>query len=310
MIALGVQLSAVADGSLLLVDEVEYGLEPHRIRHLLKYLQQAINNDPNKAGQVIMTSHSSTSIVELSAENLYIVRSANGETTARNVSPDLQNIVRKVPEAFLGLRALVCEGKTELGILRVFEDYWINKKNKEPLAHNGVVLILGGGDDSPKTALELRKLGYSTCFLTDGDKLNALKPSIEELIAIGVSVFHWSEPNAVEEVLANELSWASLKKMVELGAEEKGEQSVCDTIGSKFGKTIMPSSINLEDWLKNGIQQDAIRKAIGEVAKAKGWFKRIDLGENLGKLILEDLENLSGKETVKLLEEIEGWIYG
>lgn len=310
LIALGVQLSAVADGSLLLIDEVEHGLEPHRIRHLLKYLQQAIGNDPNKAGQVIMTSHSSTSIVELSAENLYIVRSENGETIVRNVPLDLQNIVRKVPEAFLGLRALVCEGKTELGILRVFENYWIDKKNKEPLAHNGVVLILGGGDDAPKTALELKRLGYGTCFFADGDKLNALQPSIEELSTNGVSVFHWNEPNAVEEVLANELSWGILKKMVELGAEEKGEQSVCETIGSKLGIPFTSSNINIDDWLKNGVQHEDIRKAIGEVAKTKGWFKRIDLGENLGKLILDDLENLRDKEAIKLLEKIEGWIYG
>lgn len=49
-----------------------------------------------------MTSHSATTLVELSAENLHVARSTNGETLIINVPPGLQNIVRKAPEAFLG----------------------------------------------------------------------------------------------------------------------------------------------------------------------------------------------------------------
>jgi len=310
LIALGIQLSCVEAGSLLLIDEIEYGLEPHRIRHLLKYLQKLINNNPDKSGQVIMTSHSSISIVELSAENLYVVRSANGETFVKNVPQNLQDIVRKVPDALLGVKAVICEGKTELGILRIVEDYWINQKNRESLAHNGIVLIHGGGDGAPRIALELTNLGYTTCFFADGDKLNQLNPSIEELLANGVNVFHWTAPNSIEQILANELSWDALKKMVELGVEAKGEQSIYETIGNKLGKTNLLSSTNMEDWLSKDISKEDIRRIIGEIAKTKGWFKRIDLGENLGKLILKDLENLSGKETARLLEQIESWIYG
>jgi hypothetical protein len=214
LIALGIQLSCVEDGSLLLIDEIEHGLEPHRLRHLLKYLQKSINKDPSKAGQVIMTGHSATNIVELSAENLYIVRSINGETVVNNVGQNLQNIVRKAPEAFLGLRVVVCEGKTELGILRAMEEYWTNQKNREPLAHNGTVLVHGGGDDAPKTALELANLGFNTCFLVDGDKLDLLSPNPEELRKVGIDVFHWSEPNAIEQVIANDFSLTALKKLL------------------------------------------------------------------------------------------------
>jgi len=309
LIALGIQLSCVEDGSLLLIDEVENGLEPHRIRHLLKYLQRTINMNPDKAGQVIMTSHSSTSIVELSAENLYIVRSINGETIVNNVSQNLQNIVRKAPEAFLGIKTVVCEGKTELGILRIIEDYWINQKNREPLAHNGVVLIHGGGDDAPKTAFELANLGYTICFFADGDKLDQLNPPPEDLHSKGIGVFHWSKPNAIEQILANDLSWIVLKKMVDLGVESKGEQSVYDTIWNKLGRANHPANNNLDNWLANDIPEEDIRKAIGESAKEKGWFKRIDYGENLGRLIIEDLPSLVNKETTMVLDQIEGWIY-
>lgn len=310
LIALGIQLSCVEEGSLLLIDEIEHGLEPHRIRHLLKHLQKLINNNPDKAGQVIMTSHSSTSIVELSAENLYVVRSANGETFVKNVSQNLQDIVRKAPEALLGIKAIICEGKTELGILRTIEDYWINQKNRESLAHNGIVLIHGGGDDSPRTARELAILGYTTCFFADGDKLDRLNPSIEEIRANGVSVFHWSAPHATEQILANDLSWAALKKMVDLGVEARGEQSVYETTWNKLGKVNPLVDTDIDNWLENGITKEDIRRAIGEAAKMKGWFKRIDYGENLGELVVEDFQNLRGKETANILEQIESWIYG
>lgn len=272
LIALGVQLSCVEDGSLLLIDEIEHGLEPHRIRHLLNYLQKSISKSPEKAGQVIMTSHSSTTIVELSSENLYIVRSVNGETTINNVSNVLQNIVRKAPDAFLGLKVVVCEGKTEVGIIRSLEHYWINQKGREPIAHNGVVLIHGGGDDAPKTALELAKLRYLTCFFADGDKLDQLTPTIDELRKNGIKVIHWSKPNAVEQVLANDFSWVALKKMVNLGIESLSEDSVYDSIWNKTGKTDRPKNNNLDEWLANDISDEIIRKAIGNAAKDKGWF--------------------------------------
>lgn len=310
LIALGIQLSCVEDGSLLLIDEIEHGLEPHRLRHLLQYLQKSINKDPDKAGQVIMTSHSATTIVELSAETLYIARSTNGETIVNNVPQNLQNIVRKVPEAFLGLKVVVCEGKTELGILRAIEDYWITQKNREPLAHNGAVLVYGEGDGFQNTALGLANLGYETCCFADGDKLDELNPSLDDLRSKGISTFHWSKPHATEQVLANELSIAALKKMIALAIEIRGEQSVYGTIQNTFSAENRSKNNDIDEWLANGVAEGDIRKAVGEAAKEKGWFKRINCGEDLGKLIIDDLPNLSGKETATILEQIEGWIYG
>lgn len=313
LIALGIQLSCVEDGSLLLIDEIEHGLEPHRLRHLLNYLQKTINQNPGKAGQIIMTSHSATTLVELSAENLHVARSTNGETIIINIPPSLQNIVRKAPEAFLGIKALVCEGKTEIGILRVIEEFWIAQKNRVPLAHNGVVLIHGGGDGAPNTAFELASLGYITCLFADGDKLDKLKPTPQYLHLKGIEVIHWSEPNAIEQILGNDFSWATLKKMVELAIEIKGEQSIFEGIWKKLGLANRPANNSLDEWLANGIPQENIRKAIGEAAKEKGekgWFKRIDYGEDLGRLIIEDLPNLAGKETLRVLEQIEDWVYG
>lgn len=313
LITLGIQLSCVADGSLLLIDEIEHGLEPHRLRHLLNYLRKTVDKNPDKAGQVIMTSHSSTTIVELSAENLYVVHSINGETTVSNVSHSLQNIVRKVPEAFLGLKAMVCEGKTEIGILRAIEEYWIGQKGRESLAHNGVVLILGGGSESPKIAFELANLGYKTCLFADGDKLDQLTPTPDELRIKGIEVFHWSAPNASEQILAHDFSWATLMKMVDLGIELKGEHNIYESIWKKIGKDNRPPNNDLAEWLASGISEDAIRKAIGGAASSnneKGWFKRIDYGEDLGRLIIEDSPNLADSETLKVLTQIEGWIYG
>jgi hypothetical protein len=156
-------------------------------------------------------------------------------------------------------------------------------------------------------------LGYITCLFADGDKLDKLKPTPQDLHLKGIDVIHWSEPNAIEQILGNDFSWAILKKMVELAIEIKGEQSIFDGICKKLGLANRPANNSLDEWLANGIPQENIRKAIGEAAKEKGekgWFKRIDYGEDLGKLIIEDLPNLAGKETLRVLEQIEDWVYG
>src|SRR5690606_17441861 len=62
LLALGIQAAAGEDGSVMLTDEIEYGLEPHRLRHLLSTL---IAKEPHL--QAILTSHSTVAITELGA---------------------------------------------------------------------------------------------------------------------------------------------------------------------------------------------------------------------------------------------------
>jgi putative ATP-dependent endonuclease of the OLD family len=311
LITLGIQLSCVEDGSPLLVDEIENGLEPHRIRHFLQYLQDLVNKNLDASGQVIMTSHSATVIVALAVENLHVVRSKDGDTTVTKASGELQGTVRKVPESLLGQKIVVCEGKTELGILQSMESYWISNKSKESFAYNGTVLVDGGGSDqSLKVASELARLGYSVCCFIDGDKLEILNKNIRTMESSGVSIFHWVQDFATETRITSDFTWDVLKDMIDLAVKNFGEESVYAVICNELGQQAIKIGKDLDTWLANGITEKEIRTAISKASIDKNWFKRIDFGEELGKLIIKDISNLRGKDTMSVLCKIEDWIYG
>lgn len=310
LFALGIQLACVEDGALLLIDEIENGLEPHRIRHLLNHLEKAVNKDTGQAGQVIMTSHSYTVIVELPVTYVYVARSIEGVTIIKKVPKELQPTVRAVPDSLLGNKVIVCEGKTEVGFIRALSNYWIEQKSRSPISYYGVVVVDGVGTSSPNRASELADLGYATCLFIDGDKLNELQPDVNSLNAKGIKVLHWNRQKAIEQAIASDISWDALKNLIGLGITEKGDESVFDAVWSRVGNPGRKMSNNIDEWLASGIPEESIRNAIGESAKVKEWFKRIDLGEELGKIVVADLPNLSGKETLSIIEGIEGWIYG
>src|SRR5262249_25376912 len=132
---LGIQMHSIPEGAILLVDEVELGLEPHRLAHVLSVLESsakpeaptaAPGGSPTAAalrGQVFLTTHSSVALRELTASDLCLV-STGARTTVRAIPDDLQDLVRAAPEALLATRVLLCEGKTEAGICRSLSRAW------------------------------------------------------------------------------------------------------------------------------------------------------------------------------------------
>lgn len=115
--ALAIQRMSFREGGIVLVDEVETGLEPHRLRHLIRELKEPA------AGQVIMTTHSEVPIVELTVAELRVVACDAGVTVVRKVGDELQAPIRAAPEALLGRRVVVGEGKTEVGLCRALDGH-------------------------------------------------------------------------------------------------------------------------------------------------------------------------------------------
>ncbi len=166
LLTFALQREVAKAGGITLVDEVEHGLEPHRIRSLVRTLRPEEDR-----GQVIMTTHSPVVIQELDSPCLRIVRSVDGETKLISAAPSLQGVVRAASEALLGRKVIVCEGKTEVGVCRAFDQFWSETQGKEGFAYLGVVPVEGGGATvAPQRAVDIRKLGYSICFLGDSDR--------------------------------------------------------------------------------------------------------------------------------------------
>jgi energy-coupling factor transporter ATP-binding protein EcfA2 len=112
LVALAIQQAGVGQFSILLLDEIEHGLEPHRIRHLIARLTNDVDGKPRTTGQVIFTTHSPTSVVALSVKDLHFVRSKGGETIVSQVQgkflDSFQSVARTQPLALLGRKLLLC----------------------------------------------------------------------------------------------------------------------------------------------------------------------------------------------------------
>jgi len=137
LIGLAIQQTSLGPDAIVLIDEIEHGLEPHRIRRLLRKLRddhfpsEEGEEQGSGQGQVIMTSYSPTAIMALPIEQLRFVKSTNGVTTieqvASGVRDTVQSVVRKIGHALLARKIIVCEGKTEEAVCRILDDYWAER---------------------------------------------------------------------------------------------------------------------------------------------------------------------------------------
>jgi hypothetical protein len=299
LLTFALQREAARAGGITLVDEPEHGLEPHRIRSLVRDLRPR-----DGRGQVIMTTHSPTVLQELEARCLSIVRWKDGETHLIDVPQSLQAVIRAASEALLGRKIIVCEGKTEVGLCRALDQFWSETEHKEPFAYLGIVPIDGGGSDAPQRATDLRTLGYHICFLGDSDR--ELVPSPEAMQTAGVHVFLWANASSIEERVTHDLPWEGVREVVGLAVSERSEQSVRDSIKSHLGGDANLAENGIDEWQDSA----ALREAIGKAARNSTWFKRIDTGERLGEIVCRYLERVPGTDLAQKIAAVRSWVDG
>ena len=142
---------------MILVDELEHGLEPHRIIRLLDALG-AKEQEPLL--QVFLTTHSPAAVRELSGNQLFVVRPLADHHEVRRVgtTDDVQGTIRKYPDALLAPSIIVCEGASEVGLLRGLDQHRIDHGERSVTAC-GVALVDGGGDTTFSRAIAFQTLG-------------------------------------------------------------------------------------------------------------------------------------------------------
>ncbi len=110
LISMAIQ-AAIADvGGIILIDEIEQGLEPDRAQGLVSTIKK------QHQGQVFITTHSRDVLVELAAHDIFLLR--KGAQSLLGFNDSMQGLIRRFPEAFFAKKVVVAEGKTEIGILR------------------------------------------------------------------------------------------------------------------------------------------------------------------------------------------------
>lgn len=326
--ALALQRSGVVKGTIALIDEIEHGLEPYRIRNLLRLLQSQSKSanhaekiQESSLGQVITVTHSPVVVRELTADQIHVVhKDTDGTLKVLLGHGELQPLLRACPSAFLSRRIVVCEGRTEVGLLRALEDLWAAQHDDLPPAYFGVEFVEGEGKNhGPKRSQQLAELSYEVAYFGDSDE--PIDPDKNTLDLLGVRVLLWTGQVSVEQRICLDLPWDALQEVIDLAIEIRGEitedaeQSVLSRVANKLGWSGNSLNREINNWLSNGFDEVAIRKAIGDAAKgnnnkkAKGWFKEIAAGHSLGRIVARALPKIPDSALAKGLKELEDWIY-
>lgn len=149
---------AAERSSIVLVDELDHGLEPHRIIRPLGALGA---KETPPLLQVFMTTYSQVAVVEFSADQLHVVRRRDNthEVLLASSAGDVQGTIWAEPQAMLAGTILVCEGATEVGLIRSIDQFY---DADIPIAACSSALVDGKGTNTFTRALALQALGYRT----------------------------------------------------------------------------------------------------------------------------------------------------
>lgn len=321
--SLAIQDVAVEGGAIVAIDELEHGLEPHRLIHLLRQLRRKAESGNV---QVLFTTHSSSVVSSLGSSDMYVVRARGGETMVCPVPAELntttrdkvQGIMRAQPSALLARRVLVGEGATETGLLREALARWDEEHDHldslSPITA-GVTVIDGGGDGSAlQRAAALVKLGYPTLLVMDHDT-PASKKAENAAHAAGFQLVQWPSGLALEDVLCQALALDDLQSLVDIAVDESSSESVRLRVAAagRFGDL---GTCDVAAWVTS-FDDTQVRRAVAMAAKgikttgepdpACAWFKRQDRGERLGSLIFACRSRLLGRALADGLRAVKSF---
>jgi hypothetical protein len=303
------QREAADSASIALVDEVEFGLEPHRLARLLDSLG-AKEGAPTL--QVFMTSHSPVALRELNADQVFIVRSRSGFHRVQRVGSvdGTQGLLRKDAEAFLAKSVIVCEGASEVGFGRGLDQFWVGEGYTSFFALGGAYVDTGGSE--PDRCFErgtaLLKLGYRVMVLADSDKPPT--PAVVKAFhdAGGDSVV-WRPSLALEDELFQSLSDEAIGALLTKAEENLGRDLINEHIKSKSGGKVELSAVEFEQILDGFSVGTRTLLGIASRTKGNGWFKSVTAFEEVAREIVGPHLATADAHFQELINKYRAWIH-
>lgn len=303
LLSLAIQLSLTQPSGIILIDEIEQGLEPDRVQHLVNALSK------NEDKQIIITTHSSNVIVEIPCTSLFIMR--KGFCKLQHVGVKMQGCIRKNPEAFFARKILVCEGATEIGFCRSINEYRIN--NDKPSAScMGIRFADGTGNEMINYVLGFKYLSYPTALFCDSDCAN-INNRKQELRGLDINVIDCEDSYSIEQQVFKDTPWNVVKELIKIAIEkvidddgntyEEAEKKIFDATNAQLDYRMT----EMTNWYQN--ENDDLRTALGMAAKNKNWYKKQIYGECMGKCILTSYSDLAeGCRLKHIIDNISNWI--
>ncbi|EEN82605.1 ATP-dependent nuclease [Porphyromonas endodontalis] len=292
LLSIAVQLTLAKAGGIILIDEIEQGLEPDRIRTIINKLSQV------DQGQIFVTTHSRDVVVESKANSIYLMK--KDSSSFHQFEPELQGLLRSQPEAFFARRVILCEGATEHGIIRAL-DHHLQKEGKLGLSARSIAVVDSkGGDNFYRYAIWLTSKGFDVITFNDDDNKNILS-SKEEAICAGVRMAICDAGNALEQQLFNDVPWNIIIELAQLAKDILAEEAVVSCLNGIQSISELNNTI--------GERQLEVRQKLGEQAKKKGWYKTITDGEHLGNILFLHMHTIEKDKTLrKELKMLFDWI--
>jgi len=304
LVSCAMQMKLHGGKNISLMDEIEVGLEPNRIRGLIFKLKSS-------GQQVLATTHSPVVIRELNVsdnELYFCKKNADGSISLESLGaiPDIQGHVRMNAEAFLGSKIVACEGPTEIGCLRAYDRFRFDEKNPPVWSLATSYFNCGGGGKVKVITPKIASLGYKTAALCDNDVPDHLTSTdVTNLAAKDISVFQWEAGNSTENQLCDDLPWEHIPALLATICECKAPlemATVVDLIIKDSGLSNQTFPENISEWPESL----ALRKAIGDCINKYNYIKRIDLAE---KVLAFSLPLIPDAAAMKVtLNELWNWI--
>lgn len=289
LLVAGMQRVAAQQASIVLVDEVEYGLEPHRLTRLLNSLGAKENPPPL---QVFLSTHSPVAVRELNGNQLFVVRkSADGahRVLQVGVADDIQSTVRADPEAFLARSVIVCEGASEVGLIRGLDHFWTNINGQSMLAAGTAYVNVGGGEPDRcfVRGLALRRLGYRVLVMVDADK-PPTAATVQAYMDAGGEYITWRNGRALEDELFLSLPDIGVDALLQRAIDLMDEELVAAHIQAQSNGQLTLAHIRQQRELIGIPYPIETRQLLGMAARnrRKGWFKSVTKYEDIARDIL------------------------
>jgi len=308
------QQLAFAHKTILMIDEIEYGLEPHRLVYLLHHLRNS-----GEVAQVFVTTHSPVAVEQLAASDLCVVRSdgdGNIVTHDFTARPNrAQAVLRSNPSAFLSRKVILGEGKTEYGLLLGLVDLWNKQRladGETPAAGLGVAVADGGGGSNAiRRARLLIEAGYEAVVLMDNDD-RSVDNEVKRAAREGVTIRRWDTGHDTERELVATLTAARLTEILELAVENRvNEQTVLQDLRNQDGSGADLDTLDVGAWIADyGYTLDVARALIASAAKKYSWFKSPYQGRRLASWIVDNRDTLAGSTLITVIDGLHGDVFG
>lgn len=294
LLSIAIQLELAKKGGIILIDEIEQGLEPDRVKHLVDILRAS-----SGSGQTFITTHSSNVIQELSCNELFLKKKDGDYLIPFNNT--FQGCLRNNPNAFFAKRVIVCEGATEVGICRSLNRHRVKDLGGNNFQVDGISIVDGNGSAFIDYCKKFNEAGFDVCAFCDSDidgkkGINAQKDDIKKL---GIKVVDCETGLAIEEQIFKDLPKKKLKKLIEyISIEKSKEESILSVTGEASIDVIFAEGFSKK------------RTLLGSKSKEKGWLKRIDHGGVIGDIWFSSLEEISGKKIEEEYLALNKWMDG